>query len=94
MSFEEEKVITLRKPVELGPLTYSELALREPTAGELEKASKAGSRVGETINLIHMIAKIPRTAAERLSQRDLLEAADFFAAFYPNGEPTEEAGQS
>jgi hypothetical protein len=94
MSFEEEKVITLRKPVELGPLTYTELNLREPTAGELEKASKTGSRVGETISLITLIAKIPRTAAEKLSQRDLLEAADFFGTFYPSGEPTEEAGQS
>jgi hypothetical protein len=94
MSFEEEKVITLRKAVELGPLTYAEISLREPTAGELEKAAKAGSRVGETISLIAMVAKIPRTAAERLSQRDLLEAADFFGTFYPSGEPTEEAGQS
>jgi hypothetical protein len=91
---DEEKTIPLRKPVELGPLTYTEINLREPNAGELERAGKATSRVGETINLITAIAKIPRAATEKLSQRDLLEAADFFGSFYPNGETTDEAGQS
>jgi hypothetical protein len=91
---DEEKTITFRKPIELGPLTYTEIVLREPVAGELEKAGRAGSRVGETINLIVEIAKIPRKVVEKLPQRELLEAADFFGTFYPNGETTEEAGQS
>jgi hypothetical protein len=39
---QEEKVIVLRKPVVLGEVTYAELSLREPTAGELSKATRGG----------------------------------------------------
>lgn len=47
--FEEEITITLVKPVVLGKgdsaITYSELKLREPNAGEIEKATRADTSV-------------------------------------------------
>lgn len=85
MSQEDEKTITLRKPLTIGTgdgaITYAELALREPTAGELEKASRADTGVGTMINLVSAIAKIPRSAAEQLSQRDIGEVSDFLSGF-------------
>lgn len=84
-----EKTITLRKPLTLGSgdgaITYTELTLREPTAGELEKASRADTSVGIMINLISAIAKIPRSAVEQLSQRDIGEASDYLAGFTAAG---------
>lgn len=94
MSQPEEKTIKLRKPVTLGSgdgaITYTELALREPTAGELEKAQRADTSVGVVINMISAIASIPRLAAERLSQRDFAEANAYLTGFTEAG--TEPAG--
>lgn len=94
----DEKTITLRKPVTLGSgdaaVTYAELKLREPTAGELEKSSKADTSIGMTINLISIVAKVPRAVAERLSQRDLGEVGAYLNSFTEPGQPEEAAGQS
>lgn len=93
---EEEKTLTLRKAITLGSgdgsITYSELKLREPTAGELEKASRADTSNGAVINLIAAVAKVPRAVAERLCQRDFTEASQYFAGFTEPGES--EVGQS
>ena len=79
----DEKVIVLRKPIELGGVTYAELVLREPTAGELSKATKegAGNNVDLAIALIAIIAKLPRGVINQLSQRDFTEANDFLGSF-------------
>lgn len=96
--FDDELALSLIKPVTLGKgdaaVTYSELKLREPTAGELEKASREDTAIGTTITLISMIAKVPRPAIERLSQRDLKAANDFLASFSAPGAETETAGAS
>lgn len=81
----DEKTIVLRKPVVLGGVEYAALDLREPTAGELSKASKAGGNVDIAIMLISLIAKVPRGAIEKLSQRDLQEASDFLGSFTLDG---------
>lgn len=78
---DEEKTITLRRPVKLGDVEYTSLTLREPTAGDLEKAAKADNNMGVVINLISLVAKVPRAVVERLSQRDLREANDFLEQF-------------
>jgi hypothetical protein len=87
---QDEKTITLRKPVSLGNVEYATLDLREPTAGELSKASKAGGNVDVAIMLISLIAKVPRGAIEKLSQRDLQEASDFLGSFTVAGLQTGE----
>lgn len=78
---EDEKTIILRKPVILGGVTYDVLELREPNAGELDKSSRADSNIGGVISLISIIAKVPRGAVEKISQRDLQECSDFLASF-------------
>lgn len=79
----DETTITLRKPVKLGEVTYDKLDLREPTAGELERATGGTSSSDMTIviNLISIVAKVPRRVAEGLCQRDLQEASHFFVQF-------------
>lgn len=84
MAQPDEKTLTLRKPVTLGGTTYDHLELREPTAGEREKASAGAGAVNNTsfgINLIAAIAKVPRKVAESLSQRDYQEATEYLAGF-------------
>ena len=88
VQLQDEKTITLRKPVSLGGIEYKTLDLREPTAGELAKATKAGGNVDVAIMLISLIAKVPRGAIEGLSQRDLQEASDFLGSFTLDGLPT------
>ena len=70
---ELEKTIPLRKPVEFGGVKYEQLQLREPTAGDLERAANAGTSTGILISLISLVAKVPRKVAEGLSQRDFQE---------------------
>lgn len=81
----EEKKITLRKPLVIGvgenAVTYAVIDLREPSAGELDQASRSASQVGMVITLIHLIAKIPRKAVESMSQRDLRACSDFLSGF-------------
>lgn len=94
MEFIEEKTITLIKPVKLGKgdaaTTYDHLDLREPTAGELESASKADTQLGVVINLIQLIAKVPRGVVSGLCQRDLKACADFLESFSADTPPITE----
>lgn len=94
MSTDETKTLTLRKPIMIGSadkgITYDHLDLREPTAGELSKALKAGSNVDVAITLISLIAKVPRSVVEGLCQRDFEEASDFLSSFASDGQATGE----
>ena len=77
----DEITIPLRKPITLGDLVYSELKLKEPTAGQIEKASASTSGAGSVINLISIVAVVPRRVAEGLCQRDFQEASNFLESF-------------
>ncbi|MDY7560220.1 phage tail assembly protein [Pseudomonas sp. CCC3.2] len=94
--FEEETTIELSKPVVIGTgdtaQTYTELKLREPTAGEIEKASRADTGPGSAITLISLITKIPRGAIEKISKRDLMAADKYLQGFSDAGPSA--AGQS
>lgn len=85
MTQPEEKTIKLRKPVKLGAgeteTVYETLNLREPTAGELDKAMSATTNIGIGIMLIHLISGVPKAAVEKLSQRDFTEANEYLGGF-------------
>jgi len=95
--FEDEITITLSKPVIIGKaensVTYDEIKLREPTAGEMEKAARADTMIGSAITLISLVGAIPRGAVEKFSKRDLVAANKFLEGFTEAGQ-AEEAGQS
>ena len=92
MDMQEEKTIVLRKPVMLGDVTYAELNLREPTAGELSKATRVGggNDVDVAISLISQIAEVPITVVGKLSQRDFTEVNNFLGGFTLTGLETGE----
>ncbi|CAB3779404.1 hypothetical protein LMG28688_00831 [Paraburkholderia caffeinitolerans] len=95
---EDEKIIVLKKPITIGDLEYPTLTLREPTAGELERATKGG-KTGLTmmIDLIAMIAGVPRVVIEKLPSRQLTEANKFIEGFTDDGSEatsTPESGET
>jgi len=91
-------VLTFAKPLQLGTgenaQIFDSVELREPTAGELEKATRADTQVGVVINLVSAVGKIPRGVAEKMSQRDFARASAFFGTFTDAGQQEVAAGQS
>jgi hypothetical protein len=87
----EELVITLRKPVTLGPLEYKEIRLREPLAGEYAEFMKK-SGVPRTLAAISMIAGVPAGAAGKFGARDLTAARAYIDAFVESGGHKADAG--
>jgi hypothetical protein len=89
----EEEIIELDSPITEGDKTHSQLTLRQPFAGELEKAARADTSVGVVINLINLITKIPRRALENgLCQTDLAKCDNYLNRFTRAGQQA--AGQS
>ena len=88
--FEEEKTITLIKPVAIGKgeaaISYEELNLREPTAGELEKAARADTSIGVVINMISLVARRKRASAPptSCSCRKAARCSVMSARWWPN----------
>jgi Phage tail assembly chaperone proteins, E, or 41 or 14 len=82
----DELVITLRKPVKLGDVEYTELKLREPTAGEIEKASNVANPMGSNILLVSLVAAMPKPAVEKIGARDLKTASDYLQGFLAGGQ--------
>lgn len=80
-AFEDAKTVQLRKPVEFNGTTYDHLDLSEPTAKQMEDASKAGGDVAVGIALISLVAKVPRRVVELLCLRDFQECSGFFDRF-------------
>ena len=85
MDIIEEKTIDLRKVVKIGrgdaAVEYVQLKLREPTLGELRKASKAGNGLDSLATLIQQVAAVPASVVDSLCQRDMEECDAFFAQF-------------
>lgn len=94
--FDEETTIPLVKPVTIGKgdgaIEYTELKLREPAAGELEKAAASTTGIGSQITLISLVSKVPRSAIEKLCQRDLTTASRFLNSFTDGGQTTPSDG--
>lgn len=90
--------LEFNKPIVIGkgenalpPVAHVEL--REPYAHELEKAQRADTPAGGVIILVHLVGNVPLAVAQKMSQRDVWRANNFFNGF--NGGPEEaEAGLS
>lgn len=77
---QDELVLTLRKPVEHGGMTYTQLTLKEPTAAQWnEWDGKKG--VDADITAISVVAGIPSQAVAKIGARDLITASRFIARF-------------
>lgn len=76
----EELTITLRKPIDFGGASYTEIKLREPTAGEWEKWDKL-TGVEADIMAISVVSGTPKQVVAKVGARDLLAASRFIATF-------------
>lgn len=89
-----ELVITFENPIVIGKgeaeKEFTEITLREPTAGELEKAMKAGSSMSIGIELIRLVANVPRGVVEKMGAKDFTEASNFLAHFSDSSQKTDE----
>ena len=80
----DELVIQLRKPVKLGEEIITELRLREPNMGEIEKFTKNRSKWSplEAMNFfIADIAKISKPAVDLIGGRDGKLAREYLQNF-------------
>lgn len=76
----DELVITLARPLELGGVTWHELRLREPSAGEWARWDDRKG-VEADILAVSIVSGVPEPAIRKLGARDLLRASRFVAGF-------------
>jgi len=76
----EALIIILRKPVEYGGQTYSELHLREPTADEWSRWD-AKTGVDADIAGVSIVSGVPELAVRKIGTRDLRTASQYIAGF-------------
>lgn len=93
---EEEKTITLIKPVTLkagdAEKVLTEVKLREPNGEELDKAEREPTIFGSTITMVSLQTGQPRSLIAKMCQRDLQECNRFFAQFSISGQQPETNG--
>jgi hypothetical protein len=79
------KTITLRKPITVGKdesaVTYTEVVLREPTAGEYEDAEKVAPTYGLAVALIAGVSGVPIDVCDLMFTSQIDEAEDFIGSF-------------
>ena len=85
---DDSLTLTLRSPVDLGPLHLDTLTLTEPTVDQLTRAMKAGSGPEQTATLIALNANVALAAVQKMKQRDFQDAARFFRRFEDAAEGT------
>lgn len=76
----DELVVTLRKPVTLGSETYTQLALREPTAAELLQWDRL-EKTEADIKAVAIVSGVPEAAVRMIGARDLITASRFIGSF-------------
>jgi len=81
----DTKTIQLRKPLSYGKgdqaKTVDSITLREPTAGEYEKAENAAGVYGLQIALVALLSGVPVDVIDQMYASQIDEAADFIGSF-------------
>ena len=81
MQLPETLTIPLKKPVQLGDLTYHELKLREPTAGEMcEVQGKTGWEFN--VAIIAAVSGVPDVAVRKIGVDDARKATKYLDGFF------------
>lgn len=83
----ENFTLKLLVPVQLGEVDYTELTLREPTAGELESAVSANNMT-TAIKIIAIVSVVPVAVIRLLAQRDFMAANEYIGRFTGGGQGT------
>lgn len=93
----ETLTIELDPPIEHNGGTFSELELREPTAGQVKtaeammKAMTPESIRAYQIKLVELVSKKPPLVVAQLPIRKLMEAVRYLEGFILPGRPTGES---
>jgi hypothetical protein len=81
----DTKTIVLRKPLKHGKddaeTVVSEITLREPLAGDYEKAEQSAGVYGTSIALIALLSGVPVDVIDQMYGSQIDEAEDFIASF-------------
>ena len=83
--------VTLGAPVSDGSKEYTEITLREPTVGEMVKATTNVSGIQSTVLLVSLVSGVPRAAIERVPMRKFAECSSFLDRFLRDDQATGEA---
>jgi hypothetical protein len=83
----DELVIALRRPVEISGRSFTELRLREPTAGEM-RLVRAKPTLDQQIFAVALISGIPEGAVERMPISVVTAAENYLAGFLNAAPPT------
>ncbi len=79
---EEKFTVQLRSPIHLeNKESLNSISLREPTAKEIQKASKVKDEMEMSIRLISIVSGHPIGVIERLKQKDLIALSGVMAFF-------------
>jgi hypothetical protein len=88
------KTITLLKPVTFEGKTYESLDLKEPTAGQMEKAEKLSEKYGFTVVLVAEVSGVPIGAVDLMGQRDTEAAEEYLSGSFGMDDENEQIEES
>ena len=81
----ETMTIKLRKPITLGDgvdaITYSEMTLREPTAGEWLRWDGL-DKVASNLKCVEVVSGWPEIVVKQIPVTEFMQAVDFIADFF------------
>lgn len=77
---EPELIVTFSKPYLLGDIAYTEMRLREPTAGEMIECDDVSGWAMD-VRLAAIVSGIPEVVVRQLGVRDLLPGTRYLGRF-------------
>jgi hypothetical protein len=87
IELESTKTIELAAPIEWNADVHTRIDLREPTAGELQKASSKGG-MDYVLLMIHQVSGAPMQIVHQLPIRVVNEAMEYISDFLAAGQET------
>lgn len=75
-----ELVVTFSKPYSIGGVDYSEMRLREPTAGEMIECDDVSGWAMD-VKLASLVSGVPEVVVRQLKVRDLLPGTRYLGRF-------------
>ena len=77
---DETLTLPFAKPIEHGGLSYAQVALREPTAGDLTQTDGLDGYAAD-VRLVSVIGAMPEAAVRLIPAREFLRATRFIGGF-------------
>ncbi len=75
-----ELIVTFSKPYSIGGVDYTEMRLREPTAGEMIECDDVSGWAMD-VKLASLVSGVPEVVVRQLKVRDLLPGTRYLGRF-------------